>query len=269
MPPGMGNMFGPEMMAKIAMDPKLRGYMSDPDFMAKLQLLQKDPNQINTLMNDKRIMEVFMAMLGAQGMDVKTADEFEETKQKEPSVVTEKETQKEPQSVPEPMEEDEEDLSALSPDERKKVEDQKASVKAKEKGNALYKTKKFDEALAAYDEAIELDSTNMTFLSNKAAVYFTMKNYDECIKMCLDAVEIGKKNRAPYEDRAKAYTRCAKAYQKKGDLLNAIEMCKSAQLESFDKATQRLLKTMELEKRQKDALDYQDDEKAEVAKQAG
>ena len=94
MPPGMGNLFGPEMMAKIAMDPKLRGYMSDPDFMAKLQLLQKDPNQINTLMNDKRIMEVFMAMLGAQGMDVKTADEFEETKQKEPSVVTEKETKK-------------------------------------------------------------------------------------------------------------------------------------------------------------------------------
>merc|ERR1712038_750703 len=86
---------------------------------------------------------------------------------------------------------------------------------------------------------------------------------------CKAAVEVGKDNRAPFEDRAKALTRCAKAYQKKGDLLNAIEMCKSAQLESFDKATQRLMKTMELEKKQKDALDYQSDEKAEEAKQNG
>jgi stress-induced-phosphoprotein 1 len=74
---------------------------------------------------------------------------------------------------------------------------------------------------------------------------------------------------APFEDRAKAFTRCAKAYQKKKDLENAIEMCKNAQLESFDKATQRLLKTLELEKRKRDYTSYQDDEKAEEAKQRG
>merc|ERR1712038_2146117 len=150
-----------------------------------------------------------------------------------------------------------------------KKQDQKAAIEAKERGNKLYKSKKFDDALAAYDEAIALDPTNMTFISNKAAVYFTTKKYDDCIEACKEAVEVGKANRAPFEDRAKAYTRCAKAYQKKGDLLNAIEMCKSAQLESFDKATQRLMKTMELEKKQKDALDYQNDDKAEEAKQTG
>ena len=32
------------------------------------------------------------------------------------------------------------------------------------------------------------------------------------------AVEIGKANKAEFDDRAKALTRCAKAYQKKGDL---------------------------------------------------
>merc|ERR1712008_520659 len=46
-------------------------------------------------------------------------------------------------------------------------------------------------------------------------------------------------------------------------------MCKNAQLEHFDKATQRLLKTMELDKRKKDAAAYQDDEKADEAKQQG
>merc|ERR1712127_217148 len=70
-------------------------------------------------------------------------------------------------------------------------DDIKASVAAKEKGNQLYKSKKFEEALAAYDEAIALDPTSMTFVSNKAAVYFTTKQYDECIQACKDAVEVG------------------------------------------------------------------------------
>lgn len=60
-----------------------------------------------------------------------------------------------------------------------------------------------------------------------------------------------------------------KAYQKKGDIGKAIEMFESAQLESFDKGTQRLLKNLQLEKKKADTLAYQDDEKAEEAKQRG
>jgi stress-induced-phosphoprotein 1 len=137
------------------------------------------------------------------------------------------------------------------------------------KGNDLYKAKQFEDALAAYDEAIALDPTNMTFLSNKAAVYFTTKQYDECIAACAQAVEVGKENRAPFEDRAKALTRSAKAHQKKGDLAGAIEMCQQAQLESYDKATERLLKTIELDKRKADTIAYQDEDLAEAAKQRG
>jgi len=264
LPPGMGNLFGPDMMSRIAMDPKLRGYMSDPDFMEKIQLLQKDPNQLSSMMGDQKIMDVFMAMLGANGLDMKTSDNFEdELKQKDTPVATKIE---EVYEEPEPMEEE---LPELSPAESKKREDQKAALKAKENGNELYKAKKFEEALAAYDEAVELDPTCMTFLSNKAAVYLTMKKYDDCIKMCTDAVEVGKVNRAPFEDRAKALTRCARAYQKKGDLGTAIEMCKLSKIESFSKDNERLLKTMELDKRKADVAAYQDDEKAEEAKQRG
>lgn len=133
----------------------------------------------------------------------------------------------------------------------------------------MYKKKDFEGALAAYDEAIALDPTNMTFLSNKAAVYFTTKKWDDCIAACDSAVEIGKTNLAPFADRAKALTRCGKAWHKKGDRAKAIETLKNAQLECFDKTTDRLLKNWELEKRKKDALDYQDDEKAERAKQEG
>lgn len=270
MPPGLSSLFGPDMMAKIALDPKLRGYMSDPEFMGKITKLQEDPNSLTGMLGDPRIMEVFQAILGSNGMQMRSQDDTNETTSESPTEAPPASaTPAASAKAPEPMEVDEEDEEILTPEEAKKIEDQKAAVEAKQKGNTLYKAKKFDEALAAYDEAIALDPTSMTFVSNKAAVYFTSKKYDECIETCKEAVEVGKANRAPFEDRAKALTRCAKAYQKKGDLTNAIEMCKNAQLESYDKATQRMLKNMELEKRQKDAQNYQDDDKAEEAKQEG
>lgn len=40
---------------------------------------------------------------------------------------------------------------------------------------------RFSEALEAYAEAIDLDSTNMSFFSNRAAVYFEKKDYEGCI----------------------------------------------------------------------------------------
>jgi len=266
--PGMSNLFGPDMMTKIALDPKLRGYMSDPEFMEKIQLLQKDPNQLSSMMSDPRIMEVFQVMLGmGSGGFGEDKDENAPTASSPATFTAKKDEQ---DNKPEPMEVEEEfDFSDLSPQECKKKEDKVASLQAKLRGNDLYKSKKFDEALAAYDEAIALDPTNMTFLSNKAAVFFTTKKYDDCVDACNIAVEVGKENRAPFLDRAKALTRCAKAYQKKGDLPNAIESCKSAQLESYEKTTERFQKTLELEQRKAATLAYQDEDKAEEEKQKG
>mmetsp|Transcript_1407 Transcript_1407/g.3307 ORF Transcript_1407/g.3307 Transcript_1407/m.3307 type:complete len:584 (-) Transcript_1407:76-1827(-) len=267
----MSSIFGPQLIATMATDPKLRGYLNDEAFMTKLKAVQTDPNKLPEMLGDPRMMEVFQAALGAQGIDVRTGmDDDDGSDGSSPASPPKAAAEKKKETEPEPMEvEEEEDLSDLSPEERKKKEDAKAAVAAKKKGNALFMDKKFDEALAAYDEAIELDPTNMTYLANKAAVYFNTKKYDECIEACAAAVEVGKENRAPFEERAKALTRAAKAYQKKKDLDNAIKMCQEAQLESYDKATERLLKTMQLEKKKIDTLAYQDDEKAEEAKQRG
>ncbi len=280
---GFGGMFGQHLLQRIALDPKTRHYLNDKEFMAKIQMLQRDPSSLSAMLSDPRIMEVLGVALGGAGagmddvedgdgrsspsknakpqsMDV---DEQQQQQQKQQSSST---TQKEQAAA---EEEEDEDLSQLSPAEQKKKQDQKLAVQAKLRGNDLYKSKQFDEALAAYDEAIALDPTNMTFHSNKAAVYFTSKQYDECIAACREAVEVGKANRAPFEERAKALTRCAKAYQKKGDLEKAIECCREAQLESFDKATERMMKNMELEKKKMDAAAYQDEGLAEEAKQRG
>lgn len=269
--PGMTNPFGNQLIQKIMLNPKTRPYLNDKEFMAKIQKLQQDPNSLAQMLSDPKVMEVLgMALGGDREMDEDEPPRAAASKPSSSNGSVSTETKKDAKKEePQAQEEEEEDLSELSPAERKKKEDQKAAVKCKMRGNELYKSKKFDEALAAYDEAIALDPTSMTFVNNKAAVYFTAKKYDECIEACTKAVEVGKANMAPFEDRAKAYTRCAKAYQKKGDLAKAIEMCKEAQLESYDKATERLMKNMELEKKKADAAAYLDDDKADEAKQRG
>lgn len=256
-----GGLFSPAMMAQMAMDPRMRPYLNDPEMMAKIQMVQKNPNLLPTVLNDPKMMEMLGLMMG---QEPGAAPAPTPAAAPSPAPAPKKEEKK-----MEKAEEKEEDWSNLSPEEQKKKETEKAARLKKEEGNNFYKKKEFEKALAAYDEAIAIDPKNMTFLSNKAAVYFTQKKYDDCIKQCMEAIEVGKANMAPFEDRAKAYTRCAKAYQKKGDLGTAIEMCKNAQLESYDKATQRLMKTMELDKKKKDAAAYQDESKAEEAKQRG
>ncbi len=250
-PPGTG-LFSPQMLAQMAMDPRFKKYLEDPTIMAKIKMVQSNPNLMPTMLSDPKMMEMLGLLMG------------ESPAASAPAPAPAKKKEEPPKEM-----EVEEDWSSLSPEEREKKETQKKAKLKKEEGNEFYKKKKFAEALEAYDSAFEIDPTCMTFLLNKAAVYFAQKKYDAVIEECQKAIEVGKENMAPFEDRAKALTRCAKAYQKKKDLGKAIEMCKSAQLESYNKDTQRLLKSLELEKKKKDKLDYQDETKAQEAKQRG
>ena len=95
------------------------------------------------------------------------------------------------------------------------------ALQAKNEGNEFYKKRNFEEALGRYDKAVSLDPTDMTFLNNKAAVYFEQGKFDECIKQCEQAVEVGRENRNDFKIIAKAYSRMASAYQKLDDLKNA------------------------------------------------
>ena len=253
-----GGLFNSAMMAQMYSNPKLAPFLADPAIMAKIKTIQSNPNTLPTMLSDPKMMEFLSIMMGGMQGD-EDGDDVTPTLPRKNKAPETKPNNTKP----------EEDISGLSPAEQEKKQKQKDSVTAKEKGNKLYLAQKFDEALAAYDEAIVLDPANMTFHNNKAAVYFAMKNYDAVIEMCDKAMEVGKANMAPFEDRAKALTRCAKAYEKKKDLGKAIEKCKEAQLECFSKETQRMLKTMELEKKKADSRNYQDETLAEEAKQRG
>ena len=89
----------------------------------------------------------------------------------------------------------------------------------KEKGNEAYKKKDFETALNHYNKATELDPVNMTYYTNRAgsflfvvqlvflvffvAVYFEQKRWDDCIKECEKAIELGRENKADYKIIAK------------------------------------------------------------------
>lgn len=79
--------------------------------------------------------------------------------------------------------------------------------KEKELGNENYKKKDFENAIVHYQKAIEHDTTDITFYTNLAAVYFEQKEYEKCIKECEKAIEIGRENRADFKLIAKAFMR--------------------------------------------------------------
>ena len=59
------NPFGPNLVARLAMNPKFRGYMEDPSYMAKLQMLQTNPQAaLATMQSDPRMMETLSFVLG-------------------------------------------------------------------------------------------------------------------------------------------------------------------------------------------------------------
>ncbi len=140
---------------------------------------------------------------------------------------------------------------------------------AKNEGNEFYKKRQFEEALACYEKAFKLDPTDMTFLNNKAAVYFEQGNFDECIKQCEQAVEVGRENRNDFKIIAKAFSRMASAYQKKDDLKNALFYFQKSLTEHRTPETLSKMSAVEKELKDIERKAYIDPDKALEEKNLG
>merc|ERR1719498_205934 len=67
-PGGPGGMFGPDLMGKLAGDPRTAGLLGDAGFMAKLNMLQQNPNLVGSMINDPQIQLVLSVAMGVNVM---------------------------------------------------------------------------------------------------------------------------------------------------------------------------------------------------------
>ncbi|KAL8618373.1 Stress-induced-phosphoprotein 1 [Nucella lapillus] len=139
----------------------------------------------------------------------------------------------------------------------------------KEKGNEAYKNKDFATALEHYEKAVELDPTNMTFHTNRGAVYYEKGEYDKCVDECQKAVEVGRENRADFVVIAKALARIGNAYMKLEDYERALTFFNKALSEHRTHDVVKKVVEVEKLKKDKERLAYVNPEVSLEEKQKG
>ena len=226
---GLGNIFNdPQMIQKLANNPKTRSFLADPQFMQKLQQLRQNPNDIGGAMQDPRFLQVMSVLLGIDmsmggapgdgGPDIGGSKEAEEDipmPDARPSSAKPAEPAKAPapEPEPEPEPEDEEALAAKKAKEEAEGE--------KKLGTENYKKRQFDVAISHYDRAWGLHK-DITYLTNKSAAQFEKGDYENAVATCKQAIEEGREVLADFKIIAKAFGRIGTSYEKLGDLPQAI-----------------------------------------------
>lgn len=267
---GLGNMFNdPKMIEKLAANPKTAGLLGDSAFMAKVQQLKNNPNAMGEMMGDPRMLQVMGVLLGvdmsfgnpedvgkAAGAE---AEEDVEMKDARPAP-TESKKAPEPEPEPEAEPEDEEAIAA------KKAKEEADAEKAL--GTAAYKKRSFDEAIAHYTKAWETHK-DITYLTNRSAAQFEKGDYEACIADCKAAIEYGREIMADFKIVAKAFGRMGSAYEKQGDLANAVEYYNRSLTEHRTPDVLNKLRAAEKAKRKAEVDAYLSPEKAEEARELG
>ncbi|KAM9781546.1 stress-induced-phosphoprotein 1 [Syngnathus typhle] len=201
----MINPFGmPDVYQKLENDPRTRELMADPSYKELLEELRNNPSTLGTKIQDKRVMTTLSVLLGLNlsGKDEKVDPT---PTPPSPSATKPKETQPPPSTN--------QDLP----------ESKRNALKEKELGNAAYKNKDFDMALKHYEEAVKHDPTNMTYISNQAAVYFEKGEFEKCRELCEKAIDVGRENREDYRQIAKALARIGNSYFKQEKYKEAVQ----------------------------------------------
>ncbi|KAK7528417.1 uncharacterized protein IWZ02DRAFT_9942 [Phyllosticta citriasiana] len=264
---GLGNMFNdPQLFQKLAANPKTSSLLADQDFMQKLQTIKQNPQSAGAAMSDPRFLQVMSVLLGIDmsfGQPPEGAQEMHRQEQEEDVPMpdakpSEPKKQPEPESEPEPEDE-----------EAKAKKEAKAKADAiKAEGTQLYKKRQFDEAIAKYDEAWETYQ-DITYLTNLGAAKFEKGDYDGCIEACNKAIEHGREVLADFKLIAKAFGRIGTAYEKKGDLANAIEYYNRSLTEHRTPDILSKLRAAEKAKIKAEKEAYVDPQKAEEARELG
>lgn len=253
---GMGNPFAdPKFLASLAMNPKTQHLLKDPEMLELIKNMQKNPNDIAKLLNHPKASALFGAMLGQMGGNLGGMSFGDDDDDEPPTTPAPPPEPKKPEPKPDPR-------ASLSTEQRKAEEE-------KDLGNEAYKKKDFDKAISHYEKAAEHDPTNITYLTNKAAVYFEQNKITECVELCEKAIEIGRENKADYTLIAKAYARIGNAYFKTKDLKKAIKYYDHSLSEHRNPDILKKKLQIEREIKEQEMLAYINPEEAEKEKALG
>ncbi|KAH1202196.1 Hsp70-Hsp90 organizing protein 1 [Glycine max] len=261
---------GPDMWARLTADPTARANLQDPEFVKIMQDIQKDPNKFNLHLSDQRVMHAIGVLLNVkiQTPNHDENDHDADDDVSEDEVVSQPESEHEPEAAVEVAEEEEEE------EEEEETRDRKGQAqKEKEAGNAAYKKKDFETAIGHYSKALELDDEDISYLTNRAAVYLEMGKFEDCIKDCEKAVERGKELRSDYKMIARALTRKGTALAKMAkcskDFEPAIEIFQKALTENRNPDTLKKLNEAEKAKKELEQQEYFDPKLADEAREKG
>ena len=108
-------------------------------------------------------------------------------------------------------------------EERAKIAKKKEAEAKKAQGNEFYKKRDFENALKLYQEAIDMNPDETTFYSNKAAVFFEMKDFDKCIAVCDEGLAICKGDNYDFTKLGKVLARKANALSMLGKFDESID----------------------------------------------
>ena len=247
----------PEVLSRLATNPQTRTYLSQPDFMSMLKDIDTDPSAMSKYLSDDRFQ---LALQVGLGMQVRTPQEHA------PQEVP---TGPEPMQAESPIEEEQQPSEDHTGEEWEEINRQKEALKEKEAGNEAYKKRSFDEAISHYDRALELYDKDVSFLTNRAAVYFEKGDYDSCIADCDTAVENGRELHADFKLIARALSRKGSALVKMGDLEGAIHVYNRSLMEHRTADTLKRLQDAEKTLKEQKENDYIDIAKSDEEKEKG
>jgi len=116
---------------------------------------------------------------------------------------------------------------------------------------------------------VELDPTDITYLLNRAAVFFERGDYNDCIDESKRALEVGAAHYADFKLKARAYLRMGNAYSKQEKWTEAVEAYTRSLTDHRTAECLEALNRAEKEKKLKEEKEYLDPEKSLIAKEQG
>jgi len=265
-PKGQG-LFGPQIWQTISLDPELRPFMNDKDFVNKVNMLNANPQMAMQMgvLNDPKIKKVFEKLMGMSfqsGDDDNKGAENENDNNAASASASASSSSSDANPNPEPTSGDKEDKKEekkkeatpepepeLTEEEKKEQEEKRKreadALSYKEAGNKLYKEKKYREAIIEYKKAQETDKEKSAYVLNESAALFMLEDWDETIICCQRAIDVA---RTYFDDLIfcyKAYNRMGSVEEKRKNLPKAIEYYKKALVEKHDDKLRKRIKKLE------------------------